>query len=85
MKNIEIDNYIKTGEPLDKAGSYAVQGIGQKFIRELKGDKLAAIGLPLQTIVDFLKLRDFNFSGEVLNNIQNDSVISSNPNQNLIG
>ncbi len=59
MTDVEIEAYIKTGEPLDKAGSYAVQGIGRKFIRELKGDVLAAIGLPLQSIMPFLHQRNF--------------------------
>ncbi|MBN4054802.1 septum formation protein Maf [Nitrospira defluvii] len=62
MTDDEIDDYIKTGEPLDKAGCYAVQGIGKKFIRELKGDLLAAIGLPLDPIVAFLKSRHFPIS-----------------------
>ncbi len=60
IKDNEISKYVETGEPLDKAGSYAVQGIGQKFIKELKGDRLAAIGLPLQTIAAFLRARYFN-------------------------
>lgn len=71
MNKNEIDEYIKTGEPIDKAGGYAVQGIGRRFIRKLKGDKLAAIGLPLQTIVDFLSLRTFTFPEKLLENIRN--------------
>ncbi|MFQ5729780.1 MAG: Maf family protein, partial [Waddliaceae bacterium] len=64
MTDKEIDDYIETGEPLDKAGCYAVQGIGQKFIRELKGDLLAAIGLPLGPIVAFLRTRRFPLSDD---------------------
>lgn len=54
----EIEDYIKTGEPLDKAGAYAVQGMGRKFIRSLQGDPFAAMGLPLRPIRQFLKSRN---------------------------
>ncbi|MFQ5588855.1 MAG: Maf family protein [Nitrospiria bacterium] len=57
MTEVEIDDYIQTGEPLDKAGCYAVQGIGARFIQSLEGDRLAAIGLPLAPISAFLKSR----------------------------
>ncbi|MFQ5598776.1 MAG: Maf family protein [Nitrospiria bacterium] len=55
MTDLEIDDYVSTREPLDKAGAYAVQGIGRRFVRELRGDKLAAIGMPLQPIIAFLE------------------------------
>ena len=54
MNETEIADYVATKEPLDKAGAYAVQGLGRRFIRELKGDRLAAIGLPLGMLARFL-------------------------------
>jgi septum formation protein len=51
----EIEKYVATGEPLDKAGAYSLQGAGRRFISKLEGDYLAAVGLPLQPIVEFLK------------------------------
>lgn len=51
----EIEKYVATGEPLDKAGAYSLQGEGSRFISKLEGDYLAAVGLPLRPIVDFLK------------------------------
>lgn len=59
MSDVEIADYVATGEPLDKAGAYAVQGLGRRFIRELQGDRLAAIGLPLLMLARFLSERGF--------------------------
>lgn len=42
-----IDEYIKTGESLDKSGSYAVQGIAAMFILEVKGSVSSVVGLPV--------------------------------------
>jgi septum formation protein len=42
-----IDAYIATGEPLDKAGAYAIQGRGALFVREIHGSYSAVMGLPL--------------------------------------
>lgn len=54
MRPAEVDAYVATGEPLDKAGAYAVQGEGRCFIRTIKGDLFAAIGLPLRPLANFL-------------------------------
>ena len=43
----EIDEYIKTNEPMDKAGSYAIQGLGAKFIKSIDGDFYTIMGLPI--------------------------------------
>ena len=43
----EIDEYIKTNEPMDKAGAYAIQGIGAKFIKTIDGDFYTIMGLPV--------------------------------------
>ena len=43
----EIEQYWATGEPADKAGSYAIQGIGGQFVKSVKGSVSSVIGLPL--------------------------------------
>ena len=43
----EILEYIKSGEPMDKAGAYAIQGQGKKFVENFKGDYNSIVGLPI--------------------------------------
>lgn len=50
----EIKRYWHTGEPCDKAGSYAIQGIGGQFVTTIKGSYSAVVGLPLYEIVQLL-------------------------------
>ncbi len=53
----EIKEYILTKEPMDKAGAYAIQGIGSKFIKKIEGDYYSIVGLPINQI--YQKLRAF--------------------------
>ena len=53
----EIRDYIATGEPADKAGAYAIQGLGSMLIEKLEGDFYTIVGLPLCRLN--LALRDF--------------------------
>lgn len=55
MSEQEIDEYIKTNEPMDKAGAYAIQGIGSKFIKKIDGDYYAIMGLPIGEVYQRLK------------------------------
>lgn len=57
MTEKEISWYIATGEPLDKAGAYAVQGIGSIFIDKVDGSYTNVIGLPLSDL--YYDLKDF--------------------------
>jgi septum formation protein len=50
----EIRRYIKTSEPFDKAGSYAVQGKGGFMVKEIKGSYSNVVGLPICEITDVL-------------------------------
>lgn len=51
----EIDEYINTNEPMDKAGAYAIQGLGAKFINSIEGDYYAIMGLPISELYKRLK------------------------------
>mgnify|MGYP001561330960 CR=1 FL=1 len=51
----EIDSYVKTKEPLGKAGGYAIQGIGSIFIQKVEGNYSNAVGLPIYALARMLK------------------------------
>ncbi|MBR2726834.1 MAG: septum formation inhibitor Maf [Solobacterium sp.] len=55
----EIINYVRTGEPMDKAGAYAVQGIASRYISRMEGDYYAIMGLPLSIVYETLKDRSW--------------------------
>lgn len=50
----ELQAYIATGEPLDKAGAYSIQGTGALLVQEIHGDYYAVVGLPLTLTLQLL-------------------------------
>ncbi|MEC7378086.1 MAG: Maf family protein [Pseudomonadota bacterium] len=55
LSGAEIDAYIATGEPMDKAGSYGIQERGGIFVNELRGSYSSVVGLPLQETAALLE------------------------------
>ena len=55
LSDEEIEEYIHTNEPMDKAGSYAIQGDGSKFIKSINGDYYSIVGLPIAKVYHKIK------------------------------
>ncbi len=54
LTSAEIKEYIATGEPMDKAGAYAIQGLGGKFVKKIEGDFDNVVGLPMKNLEKIL-------------------------------
>jgi len=59
LSGAAIDWYVSTGEPLDKAGAYAIQGAGGAFVLDVQGSVSNVVGLPLAETVDLLRRAGF--------------------------
>jgi septum formation protein len=55
MTQGEIDDYVASGEPMDKAGAYGIQGLASKFIERIEGSYSNVVGLPVALVWRFLK------------------------------
>ncbi len=55
LSDQQINEYIQTGEPMDKAGSYGLQGLGGRFVKEIRGERDNVIGLPRKLLENVLK------------------------------
>ncbi len=54
MTDSDIEEYVLSGEPADKAGSYAIQGAGGKFIEKISGDYNNVVGLPVKHLAEII-------------------------------
>lgn len=55
LSDEEIAWYIQTGEPMDKAGAYGIQGYASSFVDKIEGDYFNIVGLPVSTLYSYLK------------------------------
>ena len=60
----EIENYLRSGEPFDKAGAYAIQGLGARFIEKIEGCYFNVVGLPVPRLYQMMKRLDLEVSGK---------------------
>ena len=63
MTLVEIEGYLKTKEPMDKAGAYAIQGYGSRFINRVEGCYFNVVGLPISLLYRMLQQIGWQFNG----------------------
>ena len=56
LTEAEIDDYVRSGEPRDKAGAYAIQGLASKFVVSIEGCYQNVVGLPVSLVYRHLKM-----------------------------
>ncbi len=60
LSDEKIERYIKSGEPMDKAGAYGIQGLGAMLVDRINGDYFNVVGLPVSELADILET-EFDF------------------------
>lgn len=60
LSSKEINNYVETKEPLDKAGAFGIQGLGSVIVKRIEGDYFNVVGLPIAPLVEDLKIFGIN-------------------------
>lgn len=55
LSDEEVAEYVDSGEPMDKAGAYAIQGLASKFIDRIEGDYCNVVGLPVSRVYKYLR------------------------------
>ncbi|MBQ5321373.1 MAG: septum formation protein Maf [Oscillospiraceae bacterium] len=64
LNDAEIEEYIKTKEPMDKAGGYGIQGKGTFFVKKIKGDYFNVVGFPVSKIQKTLKEKYYELNSK---------------------
>jgi septum formation protein len=58
----EAREYVETGEPMDKAGAYGIQGLGAALVESIRGDYYSVVGFPIGTFLDLLERKGFRYA-----------------------
>jgi septum formation protein len=62
LSDADIDAYVATGEPADKAGAYGIQGFGSTLVDRINGDYFAVMGLPLRRLTALCERNGFRYA-----------------------
>jgi septum formation protein len=62
LSRTECEEYVATGEPLDKAGAYGIQGFGSAIVQSIDGDYFAVMGLPVVRTLDLLRRHGWRYA-----------------------
>jgi septum formation protein len=63
MSEADITDYVASGEPMDKAGAYAIQGMGSRWISKIEGDYYNVVGLPVDMVWRMLRKHNLLSAG----------------------
>ena len=67
LSKSEIESYIDSNEPFDKAGAYGIQGLGALLVKEIHGDYFNVVGLPVSRLFEIIR-QNFGFEAEQIRN-----------------
>lgn len=62
LDDVECEEYVATGEPLDKAGAYGIQGFGSALVEAIDGDYFAVMGLPVVRTLELLRKHGWRYA-----------------------
>lgn len=62
LDRVECEEYVATGEPMDKAGAYGIQGFGAAIVERVDGDFFNVMGLPVQKLLELFRLFGYRYA-----------------------